>query len=54
MKRTFKRLLQDPLYTFLWFERFLAIFCISIPLILRICDKLREGGYYPGWRSSYQ
>jgi len=44
--------LQDSLATFKWFERFFAIFCITIPLILRLTDKCENGGYYQGWRES--
>jgi hypothetical protein len=52
MAKTFKAALQDPLITFKWFERFLAIFCIAIPLILRLTDRLEKGGYKDSWRSS--
>jgi hypothetical protein len=45
--------LQNPLETFKWFERALAIFFVGIPVILRFTDKCAEGGYYPGgFRSS--
>jgi len=52
MPISLKKRLQDPLYTFRWFERFLALSCITIPLILRLTDKLPEGGYNDVWRSS--
>jgi len=44
--------LNDPLASFKWFERFLAIFCIAIPIILFACDKCDDGGHYVGFRSS--
>jgi hypothetical protein len=34
----FKDKLSDPLYTFRFFERLIAIFCITIPLILWLTD----------------
>src|SRR5258706_8875359 len=51
-KEDLKTLLHDPLATFEWFERFLAIFCIAIPVILRLTDKLEKGGYNNAWRRS--
>jgi hypothetical membrane protein len=34
----FKKKLSDPFFTFTYFERIIAIFCISIPLILWLTD----------------
>jgi hypothetical protein len=44
--------LHQPLTTFKWFERFIALFCISIPVLLYITDKCRDGGHYIGFRTS--
>jgi hypothetical protein len=35
-----KTRLEDPLKTFKWFERSIAIVCISIPLVLRAADQV--------------
>ena len=40
--------LADPLLTFKYFERFISLFCISMPLILWICD----GGIHHEFRQS--
>jgi hypothetical protein len=45
---TFKKKLSDPLYTFRFFERLIAIFCITIPLILWLTD----GGIPHSFRQS--
>jgi len=50
--KNFTQTITDPLATFKWFERFLAAFFISIPLILFLTDKYKCGGSAGSFRSS--
>ena len=43
---------SDPLATFKWFERLLASFLISIPVILVLTDKCSDGVRNTAFRSS--
>lgn len=40
-----RKVLEDPLRALKWFERALAIFLISIPLILKFSDHFKDGTY---------
>jgi hypothetical protein len=44
--------ITDPLATFKWFERLLAAFFISIPVILFLTDRYQGGGSNLSFRSS--
>jgi hypothetical protein len=47
-----KEKLEDPLATFKWFERSIAITCIAVPAILRLTDTLPNGGHAISFRPS--
>lgn len=44
--------LEDPLKTFKWFERSIALTCIAIPAVLRLTDKDRTGNPAISFRKS--
>ncbi|NMH26893.1 DUF7103 family protein [Flavobacterium silvaticum] len=50
--KVLRALEENPLQTFKWFERGLAAFLVSIPLILYLTDKNRCGMPIEGFRDS--